>query len=59
MNDVRNEIKNAYNLLAALPVRGDAVDVVAACRMALRRALELMASQQSGDTESGGDAKEE
>ena len=49
MNDARNEINNAYNLLAALPVRGDAV----------RRALELMASQQSGDTEPGGDAKEE
>ena len=30
MNDARNEINNAYNLLAALPVRGDAVDVVAA-----------------------------
>ena len=59
MNDARNEINNAYNLLAALPVWGDAVDVVAACRMALRRALELMASQQSGDTEPGGDAKEE
>ena len=56
MNDARNEINNAYNLL---PVRGAAVDVVAACRMALRRALELMASQQSGDTEPGGDAKEE
>ena len=56
MNDARNEINNAYNLLAALPVRGD---VVAACRMALRRALELMASQQSGDTEPGGDVKEE
>ena len=46
MNDARNEINNAYNLLAALPVRGDAVDVVAACRMALRRALELMACER-------------
>ena len=27
MNDARNQINNAYNLLAALPVRGDAVDV--------------------------------
>ena len=47
MNDARNEINNAYNLLAALPVRGDAVDVVAACRMALRRALELIPTIQT------------
>ena len=40
-------------------VNAAVVATVAACRMALRRALELMASQQSGETEPGGDAKED
>ena len=38
METVRKEIQNAWRLLSTLPVSGDAVDVLAGCRMALRRA---------------------
>lgn len=38
MEAVRKEIQNAWRLLSTLPVSGDAVDVLAGCRMALRRA---------------------
>lgn len=38
MEEVRKEIQDAWRLLSTLPVSGDAVDVLAACRMALRRA---------------------
>ena len=41
MNDIMKEINTAYGLLASIPVRGDAVDAAAACRMALRKAYKL------------------
>ena len=37
MNDIMKEINTAYGLLASIPVRGDAVDAAAACRMACAR----------------------
>lgn len=41
MEELKREIENAWKLLSMLPVSGDAVDVAAACRMSLRRALAL------------------
>ena len=38
MEEAKKEIQNAWRLLSTLPVSGDAVDVLAACRMALRKA---------------------
>lgn len=37
---IKTEIENAYKLLSAIPVSGDAVDVSAACRAALRNAYQ-------------------
>ena len=41
MNELKKELENAYGLLSMLPFSGDAVDVAAACRMSLRRAIAL------------------
>lgn len=41
MEELKREIENAWKLLSMLPVSGDAVDVLAACRMALRRAMAM------------------
>lgn len=38
--NVKQELEAAYGLLSRLPVSGDAVDVVAAVRTALRRAMQ-------------------
>ena len=39
MNEIQKEINNAYKMLSSLFVSGDQVDVVAAAKMALRRAF--------------------
>lgn len=39
MNEVQKEINNAYVILSAVSVSGDAVDAVAACKTALRCAF--------------------
>lgn len=39
MNEIQKEINNAYKMLSSLLVSGDQVDVVAAAKMALRRAF--------------------
>lgn len=62
METVRKEIQNAWRLLSTLPVSGDAVDVLAGCRMALRRAYaaceeqertEKAAAEHDGETPGG------
>lgn len=49
MNEIQKEIDSAFKLLSALTVRGEAVDVVAACRTALRCAF-----QAAGEADGGG-----
>ena len=54
MNDIMKEINTAYGLLASIPVRGDAVDAAAACRMALRKAYKLAearSAREQGNSE--------
>ena len=54
MNDIMKEINTAYGLLASIPVRGDAVDAAAACRMALRKAYkwaEARSAREQGNSE--------
>lgn len=41
MNELKKELENAYRLLSMLSFSGDAVDVAAACRMSLRKAIQL------------------
>lgn len=48
MNEVQKHIDTAYKLLSSIPVKGDAVDAAAACRMALRNAYGL-AGDAGGD----------
>ena len=40
MTDVKKELEAAYGMLAGLQVSGDAVDVFAEVRVALRRAMQ-------------------
>ena len=57
MNDIMKEINTAYGLLASIPVRGDAVDAAAACRMALRKAYKLAEAQSAREQEDAGGHK--
>ena len=45
MSDLQKEINSAYTVLAAIPVSGDHVEVMAAVREHLRRAYKLAASE--------------
>lgn len=36
MDEIKKELNHAYKMLAALPVSGDAVDVIAAVRACIR-----------------------
>ena len=53
MNELQKEINDAYNALAAIPVTGDCVEVMAAAREHLRRAYKL-ASPEPKEAESNG-----
>ena len=37
MNEILNELDTVYKLISSLPVRGDAVDVIADARARLRK----------------------
>lgn len=52
MNEIQNEINNAYMILSTARVHGDLVDVVAACRAALRNAYNLAGQEEAAPTES-------
>ena len=51
MNEIQKEINNAYMILSTAKVRGDLVDVVAACRAALRSAYKLAGQEEAAPTE--------
>ena len=57
MNEIQEEINNAYKMLSSLLVSGDQVDVVAAVKLSLRRAFQMAKDEQgraaSGETERG------
>lgn len=50
MSELRKELETVWNLLAGIPVKGDAVDIMAAARGGLRRAFKLA----EGDDTNGG-----
>lgn len=41
MNDIQKEINEAYRMVSAIPVSGDAVDVMAGARIHLKEAFKL------------------
>lgn len=49
-NDVQRELDRAFTLLAAIPVSGDGVELMAGARERLRAAYRL-----AGETEEAGD----
>lgn len=51
MNEVQKEINNAYKILSAISVNGDAVDAVAACKMSLRCAFKKAEDKPEEDKE--------
>ena len=55
MNELQKELDAVWNLLASLPVRGDAVDIVAAARGGLRRAFKLAEKDDTNKPTEGAD----
>lgn len=53
MNELQKELDAVWNLLAGIPVKGDAVDIMAAVRGGLRRAYKLAEPENAvtGETE--------
>lgn len=51
MSDLQKELNGALRLISTLSVSGDAVDIVAAAKQKIRRALEL--SEPAPDEEEG------
>ena len=45
MNDIQKEINDAYRMISAVPVSGDAVDVIAGARIHLKEAYKLAGDQ--------------
>ena len=46
MNELQKELEAAWKLLSEIPVKGDAVDVLAAARGAMRRAYKLAEEEE-------------
>lgn len=46
MTDIQKEINEAFKLTSAIPVSGDAVEIMAAARAHLRSAYNLAAAQE-------------
>ena len=55
MNELQKELDAVWNLLASIPVRGDAVDILAAARGGLRRAFKLAEKDDSNKPTEGAD----
>lgn len=55
MNDLQKELNAIWNLLASIPVRGDAVDIMAAVRGGLRRAFKLAEEDTTSKPTEGDD----
>ena len=51
MNQIQEHINDAYRLLSGLTVSGDAVDLVAACKTALRLAFQAAAPEEEPKAE--------
>ena len=48
MTELQKELDRAFRLLAAIPVAGDSVELMASARESLRRAYRLAGQEQEG-----------
>lgn len=55
MNELQKELDAVWNLLAGIPVKGDAVDIMAAARGGLRRAFKLAEKNDTNKPSEGDD----
>lgn len=53
MSEIAKEIDEAFKLLGAIPVVGDAVDIMAGVRSHLRKAYQLVKSQNNKEGQDG------
>lgn len=53
MTDLQKELDGAYKLLSAVPVSGDAVEVMAAARERLRAAYKLAGPEEREGVDNG------
>lgn len=51
MEDIRNSLQQAFAILSRIPVSGDAVDLMAAARQALRAAFQAAEVKHDDATE--------
>lgn len=51
MSDIKKEVAEALVILSTLSVSGDAVDIMAAVRQKLKRALKMLDESQKEDTD--------
>ena len=51
MNEVKKHLDTAFQLISTVPVKGDAVEVMAAARANLRAAYQLLDKQKEPGTE--------
>lgn len=50
MNEVKKHLDTAFQLISTVPVKGDAVEVMAAARANLRAAYQLLDKQKEPET---------
>ena len=55
MNELQKELDAVWNLLAGIPVKGDAEDIMAAARGGLRRAFKLAEKNDTNKPSEGDD----
>ena len=53
MDEIKTEINEAFTLLSRLSVAGDTVDLMAAVRAKLKRAMRMLDNLEKGDTDGG------
>lgn len=51
MSDIKKEVSEALAILSTLSVSGDAVDIMAAVRQKLKRALKMLNEAEKEDTD--------
>lgn len=51
MNELQKELENVYQLIGMVPVKGDAVDLIAGARAGLRKAFQLAAEKENAPAE--------
>ena len=53
MNEIKTEINDAFAILSRLSVSGDTVDLMAAVRAKLKRAMRMLDKMEKGEDDGG------